>query len=50
MFHTEFDEKKKIWSGLEVPCLYDSKVSVGQVILNAMFVNSSKIAQVSSSD
>lgn len=47
MFHTEFDEKTKLWKGLDLPPLYNPKASVGQILLNALSLNGSKIAQIS---
>lgn len=47
MYRVKFDEKEKIWSGLDFPPLYNSKVSLGRVILSALERNPKKVLQVS---
>lgn len=46
MFQTNFDKENKIWSGIKTPPLFNSKISVGQVILRALTTHGSKTAQV----
>lgn len=46
MFSTHYDEDAKLWSGRAVVPLYNPKVSVGQVALDALFRHGSKVAQV----
>ncbi|XP_055298411.1 uncharacterized protein LOC129566474 [Sitodiplosis mosellana] len=50
MFTTKYDEKNKVWSGLDIPPTYNSKISVAQVMLNALKTYGSKIAQISDND
>lgn len=46
MFTTKYDEKSKEWFGLDIPPMYNSKISLAQVMLNALKTYGSKIAQV----
>lgn len=46
MFSTKFDESTKLWSGREVPPLYNPKISVAQVILDKLDTYGPNIAQV----
>lgn len=47
MFRTHFDEQSKLWSGAAIPQLFNTKVSIAQVLLRSMKIYGSKIAQVS---
>lgn len=46
MFHTNFDERQKLWSGHNSPPLYNPEVSFGKVIYHALRVHGTKVAQV----
>lgn len=46
MFKTQFDEVTKLWSGRPIPSLYNSKISITQVVLKSCLRNGPKIAQV----
>lgn len=46
MFRTHYDEKQKLWSGCKFPSLYNPTISIGHMILSALKIHSSKIAQV----
>lgn len=46
MYRVKFDEREKIWSGLDLEPLYNAKVSVGRVILDALQRNPKKVLQV----
>lgn len=46
MFTTNYDETNKLWSGLDIPPMYNPKISLAQVMLNALKTYGSKIAQV----
>lgn len=46
MFHTNFDENTLTWSGLQKVPTYNSNVTVGQVVLEALQRNPKKIGQV----
>ncbi|XP_037037635.1 4-coumarate--CoA ligase-like 7 [Bradysia coprophila] len=47
MFRTEYDEKEKLWSGLNIPPLYNPKISIAQVLLRALAKNGPKLSQIS---
>lgn len=47
MFRTRFDENTMLWSGADVPHLYNANISIAQVLLRSMKMFGSKIAQVS---
>lgn len=46
MFRTIYDESKKQWSGPKTKSIFNPHTSLGSVILNALEVNGSKVAQV----
>lgn len=46
MYQTKYDEKAKEWRGFDLPPLYNPKVSLAQVLLDALTIYRSKIAQV----
>lgn len=46
MYRTKYNEKLKVWSGRDLPPLYNPKVSLAQVVLDALTAYGSKIAQV----
>lgn len=46
MFCTQYNKEAKLWSGLNIPPLYNPKLSLAQAILKACEVHGSKIAQV----
>lgn len=46
MYKVTFNEKEKIWSGLDFPPLYNSKVSIGRVIIDTLERNPKKVLQV----
>lgn len=46
MFKTTFDEKAKLWSGIERPQLYNPNINIAHAILRSMKLFGSKIAQV----
>lgn len=46
MFKTTYDKEAKLWSGRDVLPLYNTKISVAQVILGALTTYGPKIAQV----
>lgn len=50
MFCTQYDKEAKLWSGLDIPSLYNPKVSLAQALLKACEVHGSKIAQVTRTD
>lgn len=50
MFCTQYDKEAKLWSGLDIPSLYNPKVSLAQALLKACEVHGSKIAQVTGTD
>lgn len=47
MFSTTF-KQEKLWCGRDIPPLYNPKISVAQVLFNAMAKYGPKIAQVKS--
>lgn len=47
MFRSIYNSKEKIWRGLDQPPVFNSKASLGRVILYSLKINSNKIAQVS---
>lgn len=47
MFRTQYNEKEKLWSGLNVQPIYNPTISVAQVVLQALMKNGPKISQVS---
>lgn len=47
MFLTKFDEATKLWSGADVPPIYNPNINCAHAILNAMKLNGSKVAEVS---
>lgn len=46
MYKVKFNEQEKVWSGLDFPPLYNTKVSVGRVILDTLERNPKKVLQV----
>lgn len=46
LFGTTFDNEAKLWSGPDILPLYNPKISIGQVVLNAMATFGSRVAQV----
>lgn len=48
MFFAKFDEKNKVWSNDEVPCVLNPKISIAHALLRSLQLNGSKIAQVNS--
>lgn len=46
MFSTTFNDEAKLWSGRNIPPLYNERISVADVLFNAMTKYGSKIAQV----
>lgn len=46
MFQTNFDEKTKLWTGADVPPLFNPNISIAQVLLRMLKIHGSKIAQV----
>lgn len=46
MFRTIFDEEKKQWNGPQTDTIFNPNTSLGNVILNSLQVNGSRIAQV----
>lgn len=46
MFRTHYDKKARLWSGIGIPNLYNSKISLAQVILKACKTHGPKVAQV----
>lgn len=46
MYKTIFDKNNKLWKGHDVPPLYNPEISIAQVLLKAMKINGTKIAQV----
>lgn len=49
MYRTIFNAEEKLWSGVDLPSLYNPKISLGHVLLRAMKSNPHKIAQVRNS-
>lgn len=47
MFSTQYNKDTKLWTGLDVPSVFNPKISIAQVVLKACEVYGSKIAQVS---
>lgn len=47
MFGTNFNKELKLWTGINIPPLYNPKVSIGFVILKSLNEHGAKIAQVS---
>lgn len=48
MFFAKFDEKNKVWSNDDVPCILNPKISIAHALLRSLQLNGSKIAQVNS--
>lgn len=46
MFRSVFDEETKLWSGADIPPLYNPNISIGQVLMRSLKLFGSKIAQV----
>lgn len=46
-FESSFDAEKKIWSGRKVKQIYNSKLSIGELIRSILQRNPKKIGQVS---
>lgn len=47
MYRTIFDAEEKLWSGVDMPPVYtDPTISLGHVLLRAMKLNPTKVAQV----
>lgn len=46
MYRTSFNKERKEWSGPMAETVFNPKTSVGNVILNLLAVNDSRIAQV----
>lgn len=46
MYKTIYDEENKLWKGVDVPDLYNPKISLAQVILRDCKHHGTKIAQV----
>lgn len=46
MFRTHYDKETKLWSGNGTTNLYNSKISLAQVLLKTCKTNGPKIAQV----
>lgn len=46
MYRTTFDKEKKQWNGPKIDSVKNPKISLGNVILNALKTNGSRIAQV----
>ncbi len=46
MYKTIFDKNNKLWKGHDVPPLYNPEISIAQVLLKAMKINGTEIAQV----
>lgn len=44
---SNFDAKKKIWSGRKVKLVYNPKLTIGEVIRSTLQRNPKKIGQVS---
>lgn len=47
MFSTQYNKDTKLWTGLDVPSVFNPKISLAQVVLKACEVYGSEIAQVS---
>lgn len=47
MFRTDFDENTKLWSSVDIPPIFNTNVSMGQILLELMRLHGSKVAQVS---
>lgn len=47
MFFTQYNEAEKLWSGPDIPPLYNPSINLAQALLNSMNIFGSKIAQVS---
>lgn len=46
MLRTRYDEENKLWSGIDLPSVFNEKVSLGYVILWSLEKNPAKIGQV----
>lgn len=46
MYHTTFDNERKQWNGQMTKSDFNPDASLGNVILNALLVNGSRVAQV----
>ncbi|KAJ6632853.1 hypothetical protein Bhyg_18006, partial [Pseudolycoriella hygida] len=46
MYKTIYDEENKLWKGYDVPALYNPEISIADVVLKAMDINGTKIAQI----
>lgn len=46
MYRTHYDKELKVWSGETLKPLYNSKISLGEIVLRALITNGSRIAQV----
>lgn len=47
MLHTLYNAEKKLWSGRNLPTVYNPKASMGHIILAALQQNPEKVIQVS---
>lgn len=47
MFRTAFDKENKQWNGPKIDPIFNPNTSLGNVILNILQMNGSRIAQVS---
>lgn len=46
MYRTFYDKESKLWSGPDLPPLYNPKISIAQVIWRSLTAYGPKIAQV----
>lgn len=46
MFRTTFDAENKQWNGVKTNPYYNRETSLGEMILNSLQVNDTKVAQV----
>lgn len=47
MFQTNYDSEQKLWSNCDMKPIYNSNISTGQLILEALSAHGSHIAQIS---
>ncbi|XP_037033669.1 4-coumarate--CoA ligase 1-like [Bradysia coprophila] len=48
MFRTRYDEEEKLWSGIDMPSVFNERVSLGHAILWTLQKNPAKIGQINS--
>lgn len=47
MFRSTFNEETKLWNGANIPSVFDTNISIANILLKSMRTFGSKTAQVS---